>query len=53
MCHFWVVFQLQLRHRMRIRVIANVSRKGGDCGARFITHELGVLGGDVNRLALQ
>ena len=52
-CHFRVVLQLQLCHRMRIRVIAHVSRKGGDCGARAVANELGVLGRDVNRLALQ
>ena len=53
MCHFWVVLQFQLCHRMRIRVIADVSREGSNRGARAVANQLGVLGRDVNRLALQ
>jgi len=34
-------------------VIADVSRKGGNRGAGFDAHELGVFGSDVNRLTLQ
>jgi len=52
-CHFRIMFQLQLTHRMRIRVVANISRKSGDCGARPVANELVVLSRDVNRFTLQ
>jgi hypothetical protein len=52
-CHFRVVLQIQLCHRMLVGVIANVSCKGRNCGAWAVANELGVFGSDVNRLTLQ